>query len=519
MSKNGNIPLWSQIRYLMSALIFALLAILSTRLFHLGIRHYFFSVQFGLRWLFWFFIAVSGICLLPIIHAFLSALHERGILPRFIDVLYRERFKSSVVGTLFWVRTAASKLEGQLVLLTMSILILVMLLPNVGAIDDDRVDGSVYEFISSLTNRRGTNLAESIVVEFTLPVGDCDSAMYLRRYSETMSKLKEAGAKAVLIDTRSLKGDALTLMQELKGFDFIVYGLGYVSRVGIILPYAKTREYSKGIYSIESDETMQMRSIGQPGPSEVKQIIYLDKIPAASLPFGTEELHDIALELLRKYLGSQSELKLNTRDNLMLFDDYRIPVTKGGWVYSRVNRNMRGWGFASNAKYLINESGISFKKEGMSDYEKVSLHRQLAGKIIFVRESGQNLFGYSTGERLRYGHILTNLVEKDFFRKAESGHIWFTVVCLVLSALMAYRLRPLVAFLLTFAVGVCTILLGAYLYDSQHLIIDIFYPLLATTIAMVVFPIIAMGHGFRSTREQSVVPEQVLVSAVHSVNP
>lgn len=507
MKNDKKTSLWSLAKYFLLALIFALLAILSTRVFHLGIRHYFFTVQFGLRWLFWFFIAVSGICLLPIIHSFLSALHERGILPRFVDVLYREQFTNSVVSALSWVRIAASKLEGQLVLLTMSILVLVMLLPNVGAIDDDRVDGSVYEFVSSLTRRPKINLSESVVAEYTMPVGDCDSTTYFRRYHETIAKLQDAGAKVVMIDTRTMKGDPWRLMEELNGFDFIVYGLGYVGRLGMIMPYMKTSAFAKGVYSIESDETMQLRSIGQPGPSEVKQIIYLDKIPVAGLPFGTEEVHDIALELLRKYLGDTGELKLNTRENKLVFGDYRIPVTSNGWMYSRVRTNMTGWGFASSAKYLIKESVLYSKKGGTFDYERANLRSRLAGKIVFVRETGQDLFGYSTADRLRYGHILTNLVEKNFLRKAESGHIWFTVVCLVLSALMAYRLRPLVAFLLTFAVGVCTILLGAYLYDSQHLIIDIFYPLLATAIAMVVFPIIAVGHKFRSSREQSAVAE------------
>ncbi len=488
MKNNQNIPIWSLAKYLLLALIFALLAILSTRVFHLGIRHYFFTVQFGLRWVFWFFIAVSGICLLPMIHVFLSAMHERGLLPRFVDVLYRDRFRNFVVGAESWIWTTAMSLEGQLVLLTTSILVLMMLLSNVGAIDNDRVDGSVYEFVSSLTRRPGTNLTESIVAEYTMPVGDCDSTTYFKRYHETIAKLKDAGAKVVLIDTRSMKGDALRLMDELKGFDCIVYALGYLGRGQMILPYTKTRAFSKGIYSIESDETMQMRSIGQPGPSEVKQIIYLDKIQTSSLTFGTEELRDISLELLRKYLGDNGELRLNARDNVLVIADYRIPVTSDGWMYSRVKRNMRGWGFASSARYLIKESAIYTKKVGTLDYARANLRSRLAGKIVFIQESGQDMFGYSTADLLRYGHILTNLVEKNFLRKVEAGHVWFTLICLALSALIAYRLRPLAAFLLTFAVGVGAIFLGTYLYDSQHLIIDIFYPLLATAIAMVVFP-------------------------------
>jgi hypothetical protein len=497
MKDDSKNSFWLLVQRVMLALIFALLAILSTRLSHLGIRHSLFTINFGLSWLFWFFIAVSGLCILPIVNGVFSSLHNRGALPAFLDFLYQERFRNHSAKVMLQIRTVASRLEGQLVLVAVGIFLLMMLLAKTGAIDNDRVDGAVYEFVSSLTSRPGTNLREPVVVEYMLPVGNCDSATYLNRYRETLKIFREAGVKAVMIDSRHLKGEMYTLMQALREFDFVVYGLGYFKSVGMVLPYARMAEFTKGIYSLEPDETVQLQSIGNTGPAQVRQVVYLDKIPVNSLPFGKGEVRDLSLELFHKYVGTNVEFKLDTNENELVLADCKIPVTSDGWMYSRIRRRFIGWAYSTKAWTSVHQAVMA------REYVQADRLNKLKGKIIFLRESGQNLFGYATGDRLRYGHILTNLIEREFLRKSESGHVWFVLICLALSALIAYRIRPLAAFLLILIVAVCTILLGAYFYNSLHVIIDIFFPVLATAVAMVVFPLLSLESRLRGVDYRS----------------
>ena len=67
-------------------------------------------------------------------------------------------------------------------------------------------------------------------------------------------------------------------------------------------------------------------------------------------------------------------------------------------------------------------------------------------------------------------------------------------MCLVLAGFIAYRVRLVVAILILLAMLPCVLLFGSYLYTSYNVLVDLFYPLLSTAMAVVIFPVIVLGR-------------------------
>jgi hypothetical protein len=124
---------------------------------------------------------------------------------------------------------------------------------------------------------------------------------------------------------------------------------------------------------------------------------------------------------------------------------------------------------------------------------------RLKGKIVLLTDS----FGPPGSDLVTraYESAIENILAGTLMRKWELGHLWISVLCLVIAALIAYRVRVVVAFLILLALLPCVLLFGSYLYTSHSILIDMFYPLLSTAMAVVVFPIIAMGKQHGSERE------------------
>ncbi|MBF8296656.1 MAG: hypothetical protein HW389_3201, partial [Bacteroidetes bacterium] len=129
------------------------------------------------------------------------------------------------------------------------------------------------------------------------------------------------------------------------------------------------------------------------------------------------------------------------------------------------------------------------------------LGTRLQGKIVVLMDSFGPSGSYLVSKA--YDSAIENILTGTLIRKWELGHLWVSVLCLVLAGLITYRVRLVVAFLILLALLPCVLLFGSYLYTTYSILIDMFYPLLSTAMAIVVFPIIAMGNQFGSGKRVS----------------
>jgi hypothetical protein len=125
--------------------------------------------------------------------------------------------------------------------------------------------------------------------------------------------------------------------------------------------------------------------------------------------------------------------------------------------------------------------------------EKSSLEENVKNKIVFLVGNYGSLSGQYMPDRA-IAVWLESVLRGELMRKPASGHLWISLVCLVIAGFFAFRFRPLMAILFMFMLAAITLVAASHLYNSMNIMIDIFYPLLSIGVAMIVFPAIAAVH-------------------------
>jgi hypothetical protein len=241
-----------------------------------------------------------------------------------------------------------------------------------------------------------------------------------------------------------------------------------------IFPRAK---FSRGVYTLRQ--------------SEVRWNPILSRIQPAGDALGNPGgSADVTLELLRKYHGYPLSLLPRQEGSMLVFGNYRMPVTKDGWMYARDRwSETANWarvhatqGYSSDT--LKYQYGGGFKKN-LKDFRE-----QFKDKIFVISWGGN-----STMETFMYYRAyvaaLESIIQNNVIRKVEISPLWLTIFCIVVSALIAHKFRPLISVLVIFLFGVLLLIAASLLYDRTDTLVEIIYPLLSILMTMVIFPALA----------------------------
>lgn len=130
----------------------------------------------------------------------------------------------------------------------------------------------------------------------------------------------------------------------------------------------------------------------------------------------------------------------------------------------------------------------------------------LENKIVLLMDSFGPPGSYLVSKA--YESAIENILSGTLIRKWEMGHLWISLLFLVIAGLIVHRVRLVIAFFLTLALLPGVLYLGSYLYTSHNILVDMFYPLLSTAMAIVVFPVIVMGNQGGPTK-RSLLPDDL----------
>lgn len=239
-------PIW----YFVLSAMFALLAMPFSRLTRVYLGRAPMYVEINLRWVFWFLLIVSVLCLFPLVKSYLRTLHDRNKLPGFLEVFYRDAFRYSVERSLVQLRKAAASIPGRLALTGAGVFVIILLLSGVGAIDNNQIDNSLHRLARDLMVRSPRPARPSVVAGYMLSTLDTTWNNYVDRYEETIRRLKEGGARAVLIDLQTVRGDVFKLMDRLEKYGIVVFGMELGTNVRSWRPGSDEIKLSKGMYTL-----------------------------------------------------------------------------------------------------------------------------------------------------------------------------------------------------------------------------------------------------------------------------
>lgn len=463
-------PVW----YIIFAFIFALLAILASKLTPVEYTSFFFTTRINLGWIFWVLFSLTILSMVPALKAILDAFKDRNWLPPLLRYFLEDPFLSRVQRVkrilMMWIRSRL----GRLILACISTFVVVFLLWRSRAVQDDRINSFLFGLVEAMAKPAVYHGPANV-----MQVGFATfSDTYYRDCLQLVIDLKSAGAKAVLVgmvdpaEGRVLKApdpNAFRYLRRLEKTGIVVFANPYGVK-GRIADAEGELRLSIGTFGIDErslDENVRLCRIELTG----MKTVYGNPFP------------DVTLELLRKYRGFASEVSTNQEGDVLVFGDFRIPVTKDGYSYSR--ERVRPWTTLQ----------LTFWDDGLGQMRKrtpTDLEPDVKGKILLLNNS----FGATSMPRATsaYASAIQNVLDGRMTAKWESFHLWMSLICLILGAIIAHRFRFFVAIPLTFFLGLFSLLICAYLYNNGNILVDVLYPLLSTAIAMATFPIIAMRH-------------------------
>jgi hypothetical protein len=496
MNKKSDKSSREQVVYFLLALMFALLSIPAGRMITVTYFQSVGSVTLNLRWIFWLSVTLSILCILPLLRAFFYVGHQRGSLPKAIDWLFSDEIRARMESIMARLQAKAFGTIGRLVFAGVGILVVVMLLYRTGVIHNDEVDSNLYALAHSLkgVHQQRAEFSNVSVFYFNRP----HYGEYLPDCLKLVRDLKEAGAKVVLLglspQTTTPPVDpkeGLRLIRELENTGIVVFGTPY-GRNFRSADSAGEIKFSKGTFTISEHNMEEAIDLSRFKPSGMESEY-------------TDPLRDVTLEIIRKYKGYADHLSPERDADQIRFGDFTIPVTKDGWMFSRnkgfspgnilVYVDSKGdWVYWRQQGSMwtapeVKKAGLAVSTPPLGAMKLLS--GEVQGRIVLLGES------FSESSFLvphAYASAIENILDGKITRKSETGYLWLSVVCLVIAGFIAYRFRIVASILLMFVLAVCTLLFGSYLYDSQNILVDIFYPLISLAMAMVAFPAIALGR-------------------------
>lgn len=497
--------------YFALSILFAVLSILASRVITVTYFRSFATITINMKWMFWLSAALSIAFILPLIRAILFTLYRQGRLPKALRWFFRDEVSAKVESTVRLLLSSIVSKLGRLILAGLGIFLLTIAVWRSGVIHETETDSNLFTIADAMKGRHsGIEEAVFSTVELRSYIRSTRGD-YLRDCLRLVTDLKAGGVKVVVIGTRPPVGSKVefSLLRKLEETGIVVFVTDY----GRTLRFAdSTGELKLSAGSI----TMSDREV-----EETHRLVRLR--PTGIETVGSPRLLDVSMEILRKYKGYGSDVTWTVDGGEFRFGEFSIPVTADGWMYSR-DRGFRilpplvyvdstgTWEYESGgARFFsdgITKAGLKIeghiingKRIPMQDIGTL-----LENKIVLLMDSFGPPGSYLVSKA--YESAIENILSGTLIRKWEMGHLWISLLFLVIAGLIVHRVRLVIAFFLTLALLPGVLYLGSYLYTSHNILVDMFYPLLSTAMAIVVFPVIVMGNQGGPTK-RSLLPDDL----------
>jgi hypothetical protein len=483
---------WKLFFYFVGTVVFVFCALIAgrTTVLQYNLSHGGYSMQTNLLWMFWLFIILATFCSLPLLDAILGSLVGRKMLPQLLGRFYRRKEESG--GFLEAAGLRRGSLGGRLFVAGFAIFGTIFILSKSNAVREMDVNSDVYEYLGSRIIGRPQWPAnpQPITVSLRLSLHALDDSVQLNDYLKIVQDLKSVGARVVMVDIRGTGGfiKNYETLRAIEETGITVFGMSDRYMRFVDFGQLNTKDPRGELRLSRGGITMKSWEVGQ-------DPFLLRFKPEVERVNGVQVL-DISLELLRKYHNYPSEMEATTSGDNILFGDYRIPIGRDGWTYTR--QSVLTW-FDPTLSVTREGAGDSLKYRGWVKSKHTwsvasadDLKEAFNGKIVFIERS--DLAGQDDGWMLinSYRSALQAMSEGNLIARSHTMHVWVTLVSIVLAGLAAFKLRALPSMLAIFGLG-CIVVIGCWsLYYRFNLLIDIFYPLLAIGMSMFVFPAVVV---------------------------
>ncbi|MBF8248725.1 MAG: hypothetical protein HW374_1525 [Bacteroidetes bacterium] len=418
---------------------------------------------------------------LALVNAFLQKMNEKNRLPGFLGDFYERDFFASLKQLLGWIRAKTHSARSGLVMWSAFILLATGSLSMSGVLDNWElrlfqllIGRSIFYPPTSYDSPP----SPAPVVSIALFSGDNNTEQYLKVCLRIVHELKRSGAKAVLVDARSLLGTphAVELFKELNGTGIVVFGFQRGSSYRIRNIREGQMNLAMGFYTMAALESWRA----------FIPRIYPFVTQSFSYGYTPSNELDVSLALLKKYHGYSDTLMPSRDGQTISFGEYRIPVMSDGslFVMSKDRRYVPeiGGHYGLESDTLVFTGRTSSGKIIDRSQSFDVFADQCRGKMVMISWNwvggSQNATSYWT-PRL-YSETLKYMIGKEFIVKNDMlGHL-ISLAVLALAYIVCVYFRPFLAMQVLFFLSIGIFIFGYWLFISQHILVDILYSCVAS---------------------------------------
>jgi len=492
--------------YFALSIVFALATIPASKLRHFPPE---IPPQHGLEWVYWLFVILTFVSLLPVLYALLELMYKRRWLPRFLSVLLSHQPRRETSPSHGAFARLQTSLGGRLTVASCLILAFVGFVSLLGIGGTKESSAEVYALTSSVSgigrlgsvsNPYGGSTGESspYVANLFFRTNDNNKDEYFKNCVAIVDRLKRAGAKAVLVKALNSypEGNPTRYLREIDSSGIAVFALPQNS-VYYLTTLSSMKFWANTVLTLPSNESGTVRRLYKVKPMPGEAHGYFVPPYSKNTEIGARDIpiEDVSLRLAGKYLGYSNDITPRREEDVVTYGDLRMPITSNGWLYAYMTRPADSW-FSMYVQRPGNSDSLSYtvldpvnrRERPMTEDDLEAAYR---GKIVLVD-------WYNDGDRYSrdysmvvYGSVLDQMLKRTMLRVLEWGPFWFTLILAVLCSLVAYYTRGLLSVLLMVLIGVIAVVVGTIL-AGHFLFVDIVYPITTVILAMFILPSVTM---------------------------
>lgn len=494
MDNKPDKPNRTLILYFALSVIFAVLSILASRIITVTYFLSFAKITINLKWMFWLSATISIAFILPLIRSLLSALHQQGRLPKVVGWFFRDEVIAQFEIIVRMLQSFFYSTVGRLTVAGIGVFLLMIAMWRSGVLHETEVASNLFTIVNVARGQdrfyKEADFLNVRLMNYLRP----DKNNYLTDYLKLVRDLKVAGAKVVVLSIPySIEGaNELKMLRELEQTGIVVFATSQSSAIRIA-DSTGVRRLSVGTRSMRDREVDESFPLARLQPSGTHGVV--------SIP-----LMDLSIEVLRKFKGYEKDMPYSLQGNEFRFGEWRIPVTSDGWMYSRDRGfppfttlvyvdSVGDWKYSFNgAKFSSLNAGAPGLKiaPNTSNTQLRDIGTEVDGKILVFVDSFGSPSSYFTARA--YASAIENILRGDIVKKWEHGHIWLSMLGLLIAAIIVSRIRLVLSILVLLALLPCALCLASYLYLGYNILVDIFYVIFALAMAVSIFPILVMGR-------------------------
>jgi len=472
--------------------------------------------QHEFAWVFWLFVALSLVSLLPVLYALLVLLHQKKWLPGLMDILFREKLETTDGKEEGRIRQWVRSLGARVIIAGGLVLVFIGILSWLKVGESREFSARLYQATSQATgighlqtllspHGRSTKEASPYVANLFFRTNDNNNEEYFRNCVFIVDRLKRAGAKAVLVKALNSfpEGNPDKYLREIDSLDIAVFALPQTSTY-YLETITSMKFWANTVMTLPENEAGSVRTLYRIKPFAGEAHGYFVPPYSPMVSEGEPEakdypIEDVSLQLIGKYRGYSKDIVPRREGSNVVFGDLRIPVTDQGWFYAYKMLPADSW-FSMYVQRIGNSDSLSYTvidprtrmERPMTNQDLVSAYK---GKIVL-------LDWYNDGDRFNrnyalfiYGGVLDQILGGNTLRIVEYGPFWFTLFAVLACCLIGYFTRGLLSVLLTVLLGVCLVIFGTFL-AGQASLIDLSYPLFAVILSLFILPsVVVVGES------------------------